>query len=47
MKLLIAILLSFLLALLAYYKKALTNNALILAFIFAIIITFLEEYHHF
>ena len=40
MKLLISFLLSFLLALLAYYKKALTNNALILAFIFAIIISF-------
>ncbi len=40
MNLVISITLSLLLALLAFYKKALTNNALFLAFIFSIIITF-------
>lgn len=41
MKLFVSFLLSFLLAFLAYLKKALTFNALILAFIFACIITYI------
>ena len=40
MNLFIALLLSFFLALLAYIKKALTTPALILAFIFAFLITY-------